>query len=1027
LIAFNNMRTERIDPRMPRPAPAMFRGFLRMALLSGAVLFGTVRAQEGSVYEVPGLDMLLRVRHWNEDDGLSSRGVKMIAKDRQGFLWLATESGLERFDGYSFVYTGRAQGLRAAQVKNLAVDAGGLLWACDVDADRTVGHVDIVDPATGVVRSFESMFGEVFPHDPGGLSPFVVDPADTSIVMVHLDAGLQMRYHPRKGLRTYPWPRNGSRWITGVLDRAAVLALWPIADGSIQLVTVDTTGRIGAPLRTFAFGSSIRVLSDENEADGTVTIYPNVDSATAMLQVTHDGRISTPMNGARMPFNKLHPFAPFADGLWWCGGRLLDANGNVLLDLAEAWPGLVAGLGSLRDGDDRLWVGTEFGLFQLTITPRRFARWLDLSDSVVTNGFRTRGLLVTGHVLHVNGEREGYWRLDRRTGEVLLSDRSGIESHAIAMDQRGGIHRTEMAVLVVEHDGRTDRIPLETRAWAILPDPDGMGGWVGGEGLLQRYDVRSSTRVSGSPAVLAGALVLQLMRDNDGSFWAATDIGLFLLSSDGSPRARYWTEGEGPYHLPTDRINALRAEGDTLWVSTGGAGLLIMRPDQGIVGQYDRSSGLPSNVIYASYVDAGGALWMPTARGLARLDPSTGRVSVFTTADGLTYDEFNRISHTQGPDGTLYFGGLNGVTALDPAQIAGASPGQVPPLVITRFSKLAGADRQHVDLIPQWHERGSVEFRHDDGQIELGFALLNYEPKEQVVYEWMIEGENTSWSTLDEPYLRFGRLPYGEKVLLIRARSGRIMRQPPMLRIPVHVLRPLYLRWWAITGALVLIAGGTVLLFRARVARVRREYALRDRIAMDLHDEVGSTLSGINLTANVARKRLTSDAGQASVLLDEIAENTSTTMDAMHDIVWAINARYDDLDSMVARMRHHAGRACEVRGIQLRFHADERASKVRLSMVQRRNTYLVFKEALNNALKYAQCTLIEVDLRMDRELVLTIKDNGKGFILEEAGSTLAGGHNGLRNMHKRAHEIGGGVEIRTAPREGTQIRFRFSP
>jgi signal transduction histidine kinase len=264
-------------------------------------------------------------------------------------------------------------------------------------------------------------------------------------------------------------------------------------------------------------------------------------------------------------------------------------------------------------------------------------------------------------------------------------------------------------------------------------------------------------------------------------------------------------------------------------------------------------------------------------------------------------------------------------------------------------------------------------------------------------------------------------------VLLVRARSGRNLRQPPVLRVPVHVMRPLYLRWWAVAGTLLFITLVTIGLFRLRVARVRREYALRDRIAMDLHDEVGSTLSGINLTANVARKRLDSDTDQASELLDEIAEHTSNTMDAMHDIVWAINARYDDLDSMVARMREHAARVCEVKDIQLRFTADERASKVRLNMVQRRNTYLVFKEALNNALKYAQCTQIEVDLRMDGQLVLTIKDNGRGFIREVAEGTLGGSHNGLRNMHKRAHEIGGQVEITTAPRQGTQIRFRFSP
>ncbi len=202
---------------------------------------------------------------------------------------------------------------------------------------------------------------------------------------------------------------------------------------------------------------------------------------------------------------------------------------------------------------------------------------------------------------------------------------------------------------------------------------------------------------------------------------------------------------------------------------------------------------------------------------------------------------------------------------------------------------------------------------------------------------------------------------------------------------------------------------------------------VRERIARDLHDEIGSTLSSVSLFSSVAQKKAKGKAPEASELLGRITDSTTQVLEAMNDIVWAVNADNDDMASVIKRMHAFAVSVTEAKGCKLYLHADEELKSWRLEMTQRKNLYLIFKEAVNNAVKYSDCANLRIELLRDRSaIVLRVVDDGRGFELH-ANNGSANGGNGLGNMRNRAAEIPGTLTITSAPAKGTGVELRFVP
>jgi signal transduction histidine kinase len=192
---------------------------------------------------------------------------------------------------------------------------------------------------------------------------------------------------------------------------------------------------------------------------------------------------------------------------------------------------------------------------------------------------------------------------------------------------------------------------------------------------------------------------------------------------------------------------------------------------------------------------------------------------------------------------------------------------------------------------------------------------------------------------------------------------------------------------------------------------------LRNEIAKDLHDDIGSTLSSISYYSEAIRKQVKDSKPDVIPLLDKMEKASNNTVDAMSDIVWAINAELDKGANLLNRMHSYVAEMTGLRNIRLEFEADSSFEKSKLNMNVKKNIYLVFKEAVNNAVKYSECKNIHVRLATDNDrFVMKITDDGKGFdtINEFAG-------NGLKNMKLRAKEIRASLEIISEQNKGCSV------
>lgn len=208
---------------------------------------------------------------------------------------------------------------------------------------------------------------------------------------------------------------------------------------------------------------------------------------------------------------------------------------------------------------------------------------------------------------------------------------------------------------------------------------------------------------------------------------------------------------------------------------------------------------------------------------------------------------------------------------------------------------------------------------------------------------------------------------------------------------------------------------------RLHVKKALAVEKIRGRVSRDLHDDMGSALSTIHILSNMGSQKLNTEPAKTRDYLQKIGENSQRMMEAMDDIVWAIKPNNDSMQKLVARMREWATQALEAKDVLLDLQVDEELYDWMPDMETRRDLYLLFKEAINNVVKYAQASKVEVRMnKVHQSLELTIQDNGKGFDPQNAD-----GGNGLGNMQRRAQALKGTYALHTAPGKGTRVFLKF--
>ncbi len=350
---------------------------------------------------------------------------------------------------------------------------------------------------------------------------------------------------------------------------------------------------------------------------------------------------------------------------------------------------------------------------------------------------------------------------------------------------------------------------------------------------------------------------------------------------------------------------------------------------------------------------------------------------------------------------------------------AGPNRRSSAPAVVITGLRIGGVARP----VPSAGEQEIVglELEARAGGIHIEFAAVGVATGVVPLYQYRLEGLEDAWSApAEEHAVTYAYLAHGRYRFVVRAldAGGRAGASPASVSFLIRP--PPWRTWWVVFPAVGLVVGALYALHRVRVRRLLELERVRTRIATDLHDDIGSSLSQISVLSEVVRRRM--DRGEEPVAepLDRIGEISRELVDSMADIVWSVNPRRDRFGDLVSRMRGFANELFSSRDVQIRFQAPAGAEDVKVRPTLRRQVFLIFKEAMHNMIRHSDCSQADIALKVEGGWIkMCMSDDGRGFDPLSAG----GGH-GLASMQQRARSLGGSLSLTTRPGGGTAITLK---
>lgn len=964
--------------------------------------------------------------HFERLEGLSHNTVFTVLQDRQGFLWIGTADGLNRYDGYDVTVYRHLPADSTSLVDNtvqaLAEAPNGDLWigtAGGLDRfDRTTGrfvHYDLTRDSSDAAKS---------------IARVVVDGTGRLWVYTYSDARLY-RFDPASGT----FDRYGlgvPSGTVGTMEVGPEGRLWVIGSAAFASTAPDALYRYDAERDDFEPVTVLRGGPLYTGPSGTMWIGgPQSDSLDAAGAPVRRIRANIPWGAAR---NALHEGR---NGTLWIGtGRGLyrfDPSSGALHHHLIDTTG-TAGLSNYvwalhEDRAGILWVGTRSGLYRYDPHRKPFVHWgpqegvLRAAGQSAVMALREAedGALWVGTLGGglVRLRREGARYRPTGTAYALPSD----QVWALHEDRRGRIWGGTAAGSCVVNPPATRCVPDPPRV--ANPDPvytieEGTDGtlWRGGTALYRRDPVTGWEQVPLPIEYGADFSTIQVLHaDTSGHLW----IGM-----EGGGLARYdavsGTLTEHP-HAASERERDWLSQtvwtihecaSGALWLGTD-IGLLRLDPSTGSIAHYFDADHLPGSIVYSILEDKRRRLWLGTNQGLVRFDPDRETFRHYDASDGLRNTEFNRRAALRGAQGRFFFGGLRGITAFDPAAIRD-NP-YVPPVVITQMTKVSRSES--VALNPSGQTPVVLDYR--DRVFTFTFAALNFTHPEKNQYAYRLDGFEDSWVEAGtRRTVRYTNVPPGEYIFRVKGSNNDGLWNEEGASIRVTITPPFWQTGWFRVLMGVLLVGAVVLAYRLRVRHLLKVERLRLRIASDLHDDVASQLASVAISSDVLRATadLTEDEHAE---LREMGRLVRETTETLRDIVWFVDPEHDRPEALLWKMKNEA--SALLNGVAYTFghpEPDRLAALEQLDVRTRRNLFLIYKEALHNIVRHARAEIVQITLRRQTDrFELTITDDGIGF--DPEAEDAAG--QGLSNMRRRAEQMQADLTLTSQPANGTTLRL----
>ena len=1008
----------------------------------------------------------IKFRHLDVHNGLPSNIVTSIVKDSLGYMWVGTKKGLCRYDGIQFfIYThdyNDSNSLPGNEIYSLLLAKRNELWVATnkgicrynyrankfyklqiplsfLQKNNSVSKIFLQDK-NGYIWFYEYACKSLIAYNPETkdyktLDFFVNDRSDPVYSMFEDASGdfwisrLEYFYHyysktgtfekirnPRRAndppdpfiITRFCQGENGNLWMT---SWGAGLEHYNTATHKTDHYLIDTVAKLTGTTNVLDYPKWIK---DRNNGKTLLWItthgLSSFDTATGKF-TSYEPDIYNPYSSKLVYAVSSFPGSYYDDeqNILWCWGPfgidICDLNCQTIQTFHTV---------SERN---KVFTGSANGFINNQLRPNEYFLSNFIANSIfiydeAKNSIREHPIPLI---------KNGISRLFQPDGATVWLS---VEADIWEWNQVTNKVKNITSDLGKDHD----QLAKNATVCSYFKDSKNII-WLGTNGgglcrfdrLARKYQWRNRVGGAGATSIPSPECIIAFADAENGDIYALDRTkGLFKIDRDGqiadlftpNPFVSATSHRKSPvskfFSMAYDKKNQL-------WICSD-EGLISFDTKTGSFSAHTENDNLPAACPTRIAIDRHGYIWLSYVSSLVVFDPSQNKSRLFNYKNGFesSPDDCHLIINNSGDLRIAYENHIESTNG-DPFAFARDT---MPSVLVT----MVQSGNKIINIFDSSGRPNNIDVDYNNNNLSIDFALPLFHNPDDIVYYYMLRGFDNTWLNARNSHVaRYTNLPGGNYNFMVKAFDPLSGRYSPVTSVLVIAHPPFWKTWWFTILAIVAIASGIYALYRYRLEQLLRLEKMRTSISSDLHDEVGATLSSISIYSNVAKKMADLDRGRSKEYLDKIETSSLEMIDSMSDIVWSINPANDDPGKMIQRMRTYAYEVLGAADIELHWKEDEQVEKQKMTMEQRKNFYLFFKEGINNAAKYSKAKALFVDLNCSRQHVsLRIKDNGIGFNTQERGNG-----NGLRNMQLRSKILKGQFQVTSSENTGTELVLTF--
>ncbi len=970
----------------------------------------------------------IRFKHFGTEEGLSQTTVNSFIQDRKGYMWIATQDGLNRFDGKNFVkYRNNLKDTNSLSdnfVVELALDTAGNIIACCrhgmSEYNKQASFKNYYFDEKGR-KSFHNRIEKIWQLQNG----YVVKFNDQYAYCSHFSFSNYKLIDDGKRKCFFRFYKNGA--IITVFENYFVIH---------DIVSNKT--------ETYSHHLNIASGFTNN-----FCLDSNLEIITGKLNLIYNSRTKSFSNCELQLPQSINSIFRVKSAKIWIGtndGLYLNENGIlkhiIVTDISKHVSSInISAVYESNNG--MIWVGTrDAGFFTYNPNTEIFNPNYGIKN---LNGI---GVINGSIVGCANGKLVSFSSKTNKV-ETTLNYINEFKNDIVTFcqDKEGriwtgtrndGLYIYDKSTNTVEHKiNLTHNNKSSSKIFDIICDQKHKI-WVASEYGLYTFDnglCEQGSILQGGILVYCSNLIrsflptnskishsyiIHLMEDKAGNMWVSTATGLNRIDAKTNEIKTFYHNPDDPNSIPHNIIlTTYEDRNGNIWIGTKGGGMGKMNPLNFKCENYSTNEGLPNDYVHGILEDVNGKLWCSTGEGLAVYNPATKKITSYYKNIGLPGNEFETNSFYKTNTGDLLFAGPEGYCFFNPKQTE----------KYIFHSKLY-LDNLTINYKPRDYENGqTLQLDYNDKVLHITPQILDFIDPEHHSIRYKLEGFDTNWIYInnENKIISYTNLPFGNLKLIVQSKHSSEEEYSATQTLNIYVSPPfwktnLFLFLMIISGI-----GITYLITRyysqRKLKKQLREVELkqkiqneRERISRDLHDNIGANITYmISSLDHIQYKSHKKNDDETAYQADKLSDFARNTMQQLRESIWAINSETITLSEWVEKVNEYMATMLENRDEQYHIkNSIELDCNMHPNIAI--NLYRMVQEIVNNALKHAQSKNIFIQIHQEKNLIIEISDDGIGYDSNEKFE----GHYGLKNLHERAKEINASMKTRSAIAKGTK-------